>query len=127
MKLTAIIAQAPDGAAPPAGGDQAKGPAPGGMGILGNPLFMFALLGLFFLVVMLPAQRRQKREAAAKLAAMKVGAKIITTSGIVGRIITLKDGEDEVVIKSDDTKLRILKTAIASVTSDDTTATDPKA
>ena len=127
MKLTAIIAQAPDGAAPPAGGDPAKGAAPGGLGgILGNPLFMFALLGLFFLVVMLPAQRRQKREAAAKLAAMRVGAKVVTTGGIVGRIITIKDGEDEVVIKSDDTKLRVLKTAIASVT-DDTAATDAKA
>jgi preprotein translocase subunit YajC len=126
VKITAIIAQAPDGAAPPAGGDPAKGQPPGAMGILGNPLFMFALLGLFFLVVMLPAQRRQKREAAAKLAAMKVGAKIVTTSGIVGRIITMKDGEDEVVIKSDDTKLRILRTAIASATSDDTPATESK-
>jgi preprotein translocase subunit YajC len=124
VKFTAIIAQAPEGAAPAEGA--APQQAPAGLGILGNPLFMFALLGLFFLVVMLPAQRRQKREAAAKLAAMKPGAKVITTSGIVGRIITMKDGEDEIVIKSDDTKLRILKSAVGTVTSDESPATEQK-
>jgi preprotein translocase subunit YajC len=122
VKFTAIIAQAPDGAAPAEGGQQAAQP----LGILGNPLFMFALLGLFFLVVMLPAQRRQKREAAAKLAAMRPGVRVVTTSGIVGRIISMKDGEDEIVIKSDDTKLRILKSAVGTVTSDETPATEQK-
>ncbi len=124
MKLTAIYAQAADGGAAPADGGQQA--APPSMGILGNPLFMFALLGLFFLVVMLPAQRRQKREAAAKQAAMKPGARVVTTSGIVGRIISMKDGEDEIVIKSDDTKLRILKSSVGSITNDETPATETK-
>lgn len=125
MKLTALIAQAPDGAAP-AGAEKPAGPQPGAMGLLGNPLFMFALIGLFFLVVMLPAQRRQKREQAAKLAAMRPGAKVIMNSGIVGRIITMKDGEDEIVIKSDDTKLRVLKSHIGTVVNEETPATEQK-
>lgn len=126
MKFTAIIAQAPDGAAPVPAGDPAKGPPAGGLGILGNPLFMFGLLGLFFLVVMLPAQRRQKREAAARLAAMKPGSKVILNSGIVGRIVTVKDGDDEIVIKSDDTKLRVLKSAVGTVVADDTPGGESK-
>jgi preprotein translocase subunit YajC len=97
-------------------------PQPGGM----NSLMQFApfvLLGLFFLVVMLPAQRRRKREEAERLAKMKTGAKVILNSGIVGKIVHIKDGEDEIVIKSDDTKLRVLRTAVVSVTDESAPAT----
>jgi preprotein translocase subunit YajC len=125
VKWTALIAQAPEGAPAAPGGDAQA--APPQLGILGNPLFMFAAMGLLLLLVVLPNMRRQKKEAAARLAAMKNGAKVVTTSGIIGRIIHIKDGEDEVVIKSDDTKLRILRSAIATVTSDDAPATEQKA
>lgn len=133
MNFTPLFAQ--DTPAPaPAGGDtgqQADGGAPagpqpaGGMGGL-LQFAPFILLGLFFLVVLLPAQRRQKREAAARLAAMRPGAKVILNSGIVGRITNMKEGEEEIVIKSDETKLRVLKTAVASVISDDTPGGEQK-
>ena len=135
MTFHPVFAQ--DTPAPPAGppvegqpAGQPGQPAQGG-GLFGGGIMSFApiiLLGLFFLVVLLPAQRRQKREAAEKLAKMKAGAKVILNSGIVGKIVTIKDGEDEIVIKSDDTKLRVLRTAIASVvdeTAPATTATEP--
>ena len=116
-----------DGDAQPAQPDPAAGapgggapPAAGGFNIM--TFAPFILIGLFFLVVMLPAQRRQKKQAAERLAAMKPGAKVVTSSGIVGRIVSMKDGEDEIVIKSDDTKLRILKAAITTVVSDETPA-----
>jgi len=80
-----------------------------------NPLFMMAMLGLFFVVVMLPASRRKKREEAAMLASMKAGSKIVTSSGIVGSIVTIKDGEEEVTIKSGDTKLKVLRTSIVRI------------
>jgi len=80
-----------------------------------NPMFIMAMLGLFFVVVMLPASRRKKREEAAMIASIKPGSKIVTASGIVGNIVTMKDGEDEVTIKSADTKLRVLRTSIARV------------
>jgi preprotein translocase subunit YajC len=119
-----VFADAAEGApaAPPA-----EGGAPAGQqgGMFGGGIMSYApfiLLGLFFLVVLLPAQRRQKREAAARLAAMRPGAKVVLNSGIVGKIVTMKDGEDEIVIKSDDTKLRVLKTAVATVVSDETPA-----
>jgi preprotein translocase subunit YajC len=125
VKFTAIIAQQ-DGAAgqpAPGNGDQQKAAPPGGMGgFLTSPLFLPVMIGLFFLVVILPGMRRQKREAAAKLAAMRPGAKVITNGGIVGRIVSMKDGEDEIVIKSDDTKLRILKSHVGTVIGDDAPA-----
>ena len=55
MTFTALIAEDPAPAA--AAKDGAGAP------FWANPLFMIAIFGLFFLVVMLPAQRRAKREA----------------------------------------------------------------
>ncbi len=102
------------------------GAAPAGGGLFGGGIMSFApiiLLALFFLVVMLPAQRRRKREEAARMASMKPGAKVVLNSGIVGKIVTIKDGEDEIVIKSDDTKLRVLRSAVASVVDETAPAT----
>ena len=125
MKFLPVFAQEP----PANTGQPAEG-APAGnpqqpAGMFGGGLMSYApfiLIGLFFLVVMLPAQRRRKREEAARLVAMKPGAKVVLNSGIVGKIVSMKDGEDEIVIKSDDTKLRVLRSAIATVVSDDTPA-----
>ena len=93
-------------------------------------LMQFALpvlIILFFLVMVLPQKRRMAKEAAARAAAMKPGAKIMTNSGIVGRIVSMKEGDTEIVIKSEDTKLRILKSTVASVISDETPAIETKA
>jgi preprotein translocase subunit YajC len=106
--------------------DPAGGAAPQQGGLFGGGIMSFApiiLLALFFLVVMLPAQRRRKREEAERLAKMKPGAKVFLNSGIVGKIVTIKDGEDEIVIKSDDTKLRVLRSAVATVVDETAPAT----
>lgn len=127
MKFLPIFAEGETPAPGPAGtGTPAEGGAqPQPAGPFGN-LMSFApiiLLGLFFLVVMLPAQRRRKKEEAERLAKMKPGAKVILNSGIVGKIVTIKEGEDEVIIKSDDTKLRVLRASIASVVDETAPAT----
>ncbi len=111
MKLTAIIAEAEAPAK-----EQPQVP------FFANPLFLVLMFGLFFLVVMLPAQRRQKRAAAALLAALKQGSRIVTTGGILGTIVRIKDGEDEVVIKSEDARIKILRSTVARVLGEDTDA-----
>jgi len=92
------------------------------MGVFGSPLFLILMFGLFFLVVMLPASRRQKREAAAMMAALKAGSRIVPTGGILGTVVKIKDGEDEVVIKSEDSKIKILRSTIARVLGEDADA-----
>ena len=109
MTFTALIAEDP---APPA--------KPADAPFWANPLFMIAIFGLFFLVVMLPAQRRQKREKAKMMDSMKPGSKIITSSGIVGTLIKIKDGGTEAIIRTEDTKLCVLKSAITSVVGEET-------
>jgi preprotein translocase subunit YajC len=102
-----LFAQEP--AAPGAGG-------PGG--IIGSPMFPFLLIGLmllFWVVVVLPMSRRQKKEQDALLATLKRGAKVLTSGGIVATVVSAKDGEDEIVIRSEDTRLRIKRNVVLQV------------
>ncbi len=97
---------------PPGG----QGGAPGGM--VGSPMFPFFLIGLmllFWVVVILPMGRRQKKEQQNMLASLKRGTKILTSGGIVGTIVSAKDGEDEIVIRSEDTRLRIKRSVVIQV------------
>jgi preprotein translocase subunit YajC len=92
-------------------------PQPPG-GILGSPMFPFFLIGLmilFWVVVVLPMSRRQKREQEQMLASLKRGTKVLTSGGIVGTIVSAKDGEDEIVIRSEDTRLRVKRSVIVQV------------
>src|SRR6476660_2288037 len=97
--LSVLIAQDPAAPATPAG------PGPGGGSPFSNPMFlMLGLMLLFWVVVILPMSRRQKKEQAKLLSSISRGTKILTTSGIVGTVVTVKDGEPEIVIRSEDTK-----------------------
>ncbi len=98
-------------------------PAAGGEAppFFANPLFLMLLMGLFFVVVLLPAQRRQAREQAAMLANLKIGSKVVTSGGLVGTVVKMKEGEDEITIRSEDTKLRILRSTVIRVAGEETT------
>jgi len=94
----------------------------GGGGILGNPfapLFIIGMFVLFWVVVILPASRRQKREQELMLTSLKRGSKVVTSSGIIGIIVNIKDGDEEVTIRSDDSKLKILRSTIIKVIGSD--------
>jgi preprotein translocase subunit YajC len=87
-------------------------------GLFGNPMFPFFLIGLmllFWVVVVLPMSRRQKKDQENMLSNLKRGAKVLTSGGIVGVIVSAKDGEDEIVIKSEDTRLRVMRNVIVKV------------
>jgi preprotein translocase subunit YajC len=59
-------------------------------------------------------QQKKAREHANLLKTIKNGDRIVTTSGILGTIIGIKD--KSVSIRSADTKLEVLKSSIAEVT-----------
>ena len=85
-----------------------------------NPIFLVGMFALFYVVVMLPNSRRQKREAAAMFAGMKAGSRVLLGGGIVGTIVRAKDGEDELVVKSEDSKFRVLRSSVVRVLGDET-------
>ena len=109
-------------AAPAGGADPAAPAAPS----MTSFLLPIGLLALFYVVVMLPASRRQKREAAAMFAGVKAGSRVLLGGGIVGTIVRVKDGEDEVVVKSEDSKFRVLRSSIVRVLGDETPPAEVK-
>lgn len=87
-----------------------------------GPMFfplMIGLMLLFWVVVMLPMSRRQKKEQEQMLAKLARGAKVLTSGGIVGTIVSAKEGEDEIVIRSEDTRLRVKRNVIIQVVGGD--------
>ena len=122
MNFNPLFAQ--EAAAPPAGetpgltgatGDVAAG-AKGATQVpfIMRPEVMIVIM-VIMMAVMFMNSRKRNKELQARRAQMRAGSKITTTSGLVGRIVSIKDNEDEVVIKCEDTKLRILKGTIANV------------
>jgi preprotein translocase subunit YajC len=91
---------------------QAMDPNPTGMLI--KNLGIFALFGVAMYLLMIRPQQKKAREHDTLVKALRPGDKVVTTSGILGVVLTIKD--KSVSLRSADTKLEILKSAIAEVT-----------
>ena len=91
----------------------------GGFGNL-SLLLPVLLIGMVLLTA-IPNQRKQKKWNE-QLAQLKSGDRVATTGGIRGTIVSLKD--DVVILRTqpDGVKLEFLKTAIASVTTEEEAA-----
>ncbi len=118
MNPLLLFAQEVAAPAAEAAGTDATKPA-ANMGPFGNPMFMFLILGLFVLTMIILPARRQKKEQQLMMANLKRGAKIVTGSGVIGTIVSIKDTEDEVTIRSEDTKMKITKGSIVRVLGQD--------
>jgi preprotein translocase subunit YajC len=71
------------------------------------------LLFVIFYFVLIRPQQKKAKEQAQMLKTVKSGDKIITSSGIIATVVTVK--EDSVSIRSADAKLEITKGAIAEI------------
>jgi preprotein translocase subunit YajC len=71
------------------------------------------LIVIFYFILIRPQQKKAK-EHAAMLKTVKPGDKIVTSSGVVGVILTVK--EKTVTLRSADAKLEVTKSAIAEIT-----------
>jgi preprotein translocase subunit YajC len=84
-----------------------------------NPLFPVMIVVIGFMIFSMRSAARQRREQQAMIAAVKKNDKVETTAGILGVVVAVKEGEDEVTLKVDDqsnTRIRIRKSAIVRVT-----------
>ncbi len=71
---------------------------------------------LFMFLVVFPAQsRRQRREQEQLMAALRRGAKVLTNAGIVGVVVSIRDNDDEIVIRSEDSRLRLKKSVVVQI------------
>ena len=88
--------------------------SPGGGLSFSNPLFMMIIvMGIFYVLLILPQQRRQK-QLRAMLSALKNGDKVVTSGGIYGTISGI-DGDTVILKIADQVKIRVARSAIAQV------------
>ena len=83
----------------------------------GQAIKMIGMMAVFVAIMwflMIAPQRKKAKEQDLMLKALRAGDKIVTTSGIIGVVLSIKDRS--VSIRSADTKLEILKSAVAEVT-----------
>jgi preprotein translocase subunit YajC len=73
----------------------------------------FVLLIVVFYFLLIRPQRKREKERQEMIGALKKGEKVVTTGGIHGTVISIKD--PWIVLKIDDnadTKMKVLKTSI---------------
>ena len=87
---------------------------PGLGDLLRGPFVPMIVLMVVFIYVTSRAQKKKAREHEAKMKTLKSGDKIVTASGIIATVVTVK--ENSVSIRSADTKLEVTKGAIAEIT-----------
>ena len=75
---------------------------PGGMG--STILMLVLMFGVFYFMLIRPENKR-KKEAEAMRSALKVGDKITTIGGIIGKVVDIK--EDKFVIETGADQVRI--------------------
>ena|SRR5271165_5032542 len=105
-------AGAPSGA-PVGTGGAPTGTAPNPTGQMLQMLVFMGVIGILF-IWMIRSQNKKAKDHAAMLKTVKAGDKVITSSGIVGTIVAVKD--KTVSMRSAETKLEVLKTAISDIT-----------
>jgi preprotein translocase subunit YajC len=114
--LLSMIAAA--AAAPTSGGQR-----PGWTMLFDNMMFpMIAILAIFY-IIMIKSKRKQDKARQELLNQLKRGDRVRTIGGILGTVVEAR--EDEVVVKVDEssnTKIRFVRSAVASVESEKSTA-----
>lgn len=86
-------------------------------------LTMIVFITVMFMLMIMP-QRKKAKQQELMIKALKSGDKIVTSSGIIGVVLTVKDRS--VSIRSADTKLEILKSAVVEVTEHSGDSSDTK-
>src|SRR6266404_4152672 len=85
----------------------------GGLGALGGLLPMLLIIGVFYMLLIRPQQKRQ-RELQQTIAELKAGDRVVTTGGVIGTITTVRD-TSFLIRSADKSILEIARSAVAGV------------
>ena len=77
-------------------------------------LVLFVPIIIMFYFLLIRPQQKKAKEHAQLIKTVKAGDKIVTSGGIVGIIVSVR--EKAVTVRSADTKLEVTRTAIAEIT-----------
>src|SRR6476620_10262760 len=85
----------------------------GGLGALGGLLPMVLIIGVFYMLMIRPQQKRQ-RQLQETISSLKVGDRVVTNGGIIGVITTVRDSSF-LIRSADKSIIEIARTAIADI------------
>ena len=91
---------------------QATQPNPTGQTLHLLGMVVFFIVVMYF--IMIRPQQKKAREHDQLLKSLKPKDKIVTSGGVVGIVVSV--GERSVTIRSADTKLEVLKSAVTEIT-----------
>jgi len=81
--------------------------------IMNSPIPMMVLFGVIFYFILIRPQQKRAKEQRKLLEALKSGDEVVTASGIVATVITVKD--KTVTLRSGDAKLEVTKGSITEI------------
>lgn len=90
-----------------------QAPSGGGLALF---LPLILIMAIFYFLMIMPAQRRQKK-LTQMLGALKNGDKVITTGGVYGTIVGLEDNAVQLRI-ADQVKIKVARNAVAGLQAD---------
>jgi preprotein translocase subunit YajC len=80
---------------------------------MGGILPIILIMVIFYVLLILPAQKRQKK-VASMLSELKNGDKVITTGGVYGTIVGIEDDAIQLRI-ADQVKIKVLRSAVGGL------------
>jgi preprotein translocase subunit YajC len=91
-----------------------------GGGIAGSApiLMMVAIFAIFYLLLIMPQQRRQKKWQA-MLSQVKSGDRVVTSGGLTGMIMSVKDDVVVLRLPPDNIKVEVTRASIVTLTTNE--------
>ena len=83
-----------------------------------NPLVQFMPIILMFVIfyfLLIRPQQKKAKELQAMIAGIKKGDKVVTSGGMLGTVSSIQDDYVVITVGGSDTKIEILKSAIAGL------------
>lgn len=85
-------------------------------------LLPFLMIAVLYFVLIMPQQRKQKKWQA-MLGQVKTGDKVVTSGGLHGTIVALKDEYVHLRVPPDNLRVEVTRASIVSVTTQDEAVT----
>ena len=90
----------------------------GGIGSFGGLIMFLPIIAIFYFLLILPQQRRQKKWTA-MLESLKTGDRITTSGGLRGTIMALKDDSVHLRVPPNNIVVEVTKASVTQVTTAD--------
>ena len=84
-------------------------------------LMMVAIFAIFYVLLIMPQQRKQKKWQA-MLSQIKPGDRVITSGGLTGAIMSVKDDAVVLRVPPDNIKIEVARSSIVTLTTAEDTS-----